>query len=406
MQIYLVGGAVRDQLLGLTVKEHDYVVVGATPQAMLELGFRLVGKDFPVFLHPKTQDEYALARVERKIGPGYTGFSCYAAPDVSLEDDLKRRDLTINAIAETADGHIIDPFGGQQDIAQKILRHVSSAFVEDPVRILRVARFMARFKKLGFSVAQETMILMQTMVASGEINTLVPERVWQEFVKALHETDPQEFIITLRQCGALAILFPELDNLFGIPNPPQWHPEIDTGIHSLLSLEQAAKLTPEGATRFTALVHDLGKGATPPEKWPSHHDHGEKGVNLIKQLCKRYLIPRAYQELAVLTSRYHIDCHRALELKATTLLKLLEKLDAFRRPERFQQFLLACEADFRGRTSFEKKPYPQSAYLLKTYKVAAEVAVQPLLDEGLIGKALGDKLHQRRVAAIKSVRTI
>lgn len=402
MQIYLVGGAVRDKLLGLPVKEHDYVVVGATPQAMLNQGFRLVGKDFPVFLHPQTHDEYALARIERKIGPGYTGFSCYAAPDVTLEDDLKRRDLTINAMAETADGKIIDPFNGQRDLEQKILRHVSPAFEEDPVRILRLARFMSRYKNMGFTIAEETMTLMQQMVTAGEVNALVPERVWQETVKALQEPAPQEFIATLRRCQALAILFPEIDHLFGIPNPPQWHPEVDTGIHVLLTLEQAAHLTSNSTARFAALVHDLGKGATPSAEWPSHHGHGEKGVDLIKQLCKRYLVPRAYQELAILTSRYHIDCHRALELKATTLLKMLEKLDAFRRPDRFKQFLLVCEADFRGRTGFEEKPYPQHPYLLKVYETAAEISIQPLLDQGLTGKALGNKLHQLRVAAIKA----
>lgn len=398
-----MGGAVRDQLLGLPVTEHDHVVVGATPQEMLDQGFRLVGKDFPVFLHPQTHYEYALARIERKTGPGYTGFSCYAAPDVTLEDDLKRRDLTINAMAETSQGEIIDPFGGRKDLAQKILRHVSPAFIEDPVRILRVARFMARFKTLGFRVAEETMTFMQNMVNAREIDALVPERVWQEFVKALQEPSPQEFILTLRQCGALAILFPELDKLFGIPNPPQWHPEIDTGIHSLLCLEQAAKLTTDSVTRFAALVHDLGKGTTPPEQWPSHHDHGEKGVAPIMQLCKRYLIPRVYQDLAVLTSRYHLNCHCALEIKATTLLKLLEKLDAFRRPQRFEQFLIACEADFRGRTGFENKPYPQRDYLLKAFTAAAQVEIQPLLDQGLTGKALGAKLHQCRVSAIKKI---
>ncbi len=403
MQIYLVGGAVRDRLLGLTLKERDYVVVGATPQIMLAQGYKLVGKDFPVFLHPKTQQEYALARVERKIGPGYTGFSCYAAPDVTLEDDLKRRDLTINAIAETSTGEIIDPFGGKNDLQHKILRHVSPAFVEDPVRILRVARFMARFMNLGLTIAPETLLLMQQMVADGEVNALVPERVWQEFAKALQEPSPQEFIVTLRQCGALKILFPELDCLFGIPNPPQWHPEIDSGIHSLLVLEQAARLSPESSTRFAALVHDLGKGLTPAEKWPHHLDHGEKGVLPIKSLCKRYLIPRNYQDLAILTSRYHLLCHCAFELKASTLLKTLEKLDAFRRPERFKQFLLACEADFRGRTGFEEKPYPQNAYFLKIYESALQVTAKSLQDLGLTGKAFGDKLHQRRVAAIKKV---
>jgi len=401
LENYLVGGAVRDQLLGMPVAERDYVVVGATPQQMLALGFRLVGKDFPVFLHPTTHDEYALARTERKIGPGYTGFACYAAPDVTLEDDLARRDLTINAMAQTAAGQIIDPFGGQADLQHKILRHVSPAFVEDPVRILRVARFAARFKQLGFRVAQETMILMQNMVRQGEVNALVPERVWQEFTRALQEQDPQEFIVILRQCGALAILFPELDSLFGIPNPVQWHPEIDSGVHVLMVLMQAARLTTDPATRFAALVHDLGKGATPYASWPSHPGHEERGVGLIKQLAQRYLIPRNFQQLAELTSRYHTHCHRVMELNATTLVKTLENLDAFRRPDRFKQFLIACEADFRGRTGFEEKPYPQREFLQQAYETAAAVAIEPLLAQGFSGQKLGEKLHQQRVAAIK-----
>lgn len=401
METYLVGGAVRDQLLGLPVKERDYVVVGATPQEMLDQGFRLIGKDFPVFLHPQTQAEYALARIERKIGPGYTGFSCYAAPDVTLEDDLKRRDLTINAIAQTSQGHLIDPFGGQQDLQHKILRHISPAFTEDPVRILRVARFAARFKSLGFRIAPETMMLMQHMVQSGEVNALVPERVWQECVRALQEPDPQEFIEVLRDCGALKILFPEIDQLFGVPNPPQWHPEIDTGIHVLMALKQAVTLTSETATRFAVLLHDLGKGTTSPELWPSHHDHGERGIELIKQICKRYLVPRDFQQLAMLTSRYHLYCHKVFDLKATTLLTTLEKLDAFRRPERFQQFLLACEADFRGRLGFENRDYPQRLYMLDALAAAANVAVQPLIDQGYVGPALGHQLHQLRTHAIK-----
>lgn len=401
LEIYLVGGAVRDQLLGRTSTEYDYVVVGATPAQMLALGFRLVGKDFPVFLHPETHDEYALARTERKVGPGYTGFSCYAAPDVTLEEDLKRRDLTINAIAQTNDGQLIDPFHGQEDLNNKILRHVSPAFVEDPVRILRVARFAARFKSLGFHIAAETLVLMQKMVQAGEVNALVPERVWQEFSRALHEPDPQEFIKVLRDCGALAILFPEIDQLFGVPNPSQWHPEIDTGIHVLLVLQQAARLTSDPVVRFAALLHDVGKGTTPKENWPSHPGHEERGTELIKQLARRYLIPQEYRELAILASRYHTHCHRAFELNAGTLIKTLEKLDAFRRPQRFQQFLLACEADFRGRTGFEEKPYPQREFMKKIYEAATQVTIQPLLAQGYSGQVLGNKLHEERVAAIK-----
>lgn len=400
MQIYLVGGAVRDTLLGVEIKERDYVVVGATPQQMLDQGFRLVGKDFPVFLHPKTQDEYALARTERKTGRGYTGFNCYAAPDVTLEDDLKRRDLTINAMAQTNDGKIIDPYNGQRDLEQKLLRHVSPAFVEDPVRILRIARFMARYAHLGFKIARQTLILMQAMVRQGEVNALVAERVWQEFQRALTEPSPQAFITTLRECGALKILFPEIDQLFGVPNPPHWHPEIDSGVHTLMVLEQAVKLTAEPATRFAAIAHDLGKGATPVDVWPSHHDHEERGIALIKQLCQRYLIPRDYQELALLAARYHTHCHKVFELKPTTLLKTLEKLDAFRRPERFQQFLLVCIADTRGRPGHTESLYPQQNYMYQAYEVANAVAIQPLLDRGLTGAALGNALHQARADAI------
>lgn len=401
MKIYLVGGAVRDELLGLPVKERDYVVVGATPEEMLAQGFRLVGKDFPVFLHPETHEEYALARTERKVGPGYKGFTCYAAPDVKLEDDLQRRDLTINAIAQSLEGELIDPYGGQMDINNKILRHVSPAFSEDPVRILRIARFMARFAPLGFTIAPETMQLMQAMVRSGEVNALVPERVWQEFSRALSEAAPQAFITVLRSCGALAILFPELDQLFGVPNPPKWHPEVDTGVHTLMVLEQVAKLTPEPATRFAALMHDLGKGATPMVEWPSHSGHEERGTALIQALCARYLVAREYQDLAILVSRFHTHCHKVTELNATTLLKTLEKLDAFRRSERFQQFLLACEADARGRPGFETVPYPQKEYMQKAFSVAAQVDIKPILERGLTGEALGNAIHAARAKAIE-----
>ena len=401
MQIYLVGGAVRDQLLNYPHKEQDYVVVGATPEQMLAQGYRLVGKDFPVFLHPHTHAEYALARTERKIGPGYTGFTCYAAPDVTLEDDLKRRDLTINAMAQTPDGKIIDPYGGLQDLKNKLLRHVSPAFAEDPVRILRTARFAARYAHLGFTVAAETMQLMRAMVRAGEINALVAERVWQELQRALTEQTPAEFIKVLRACGALKILFPEIEQLFGVPNPPKWHPEIDTGIHTLMALTQAAQLSADPGLRFAALVHDLGKGATPFTEWPSHPGHEERGVELIRALCKRYLVPNDYQELAVLTSRYHTHCHRVSELKPATLLTTLEKLDAFRRPARFKLFLLACEADARGRAGLEHQPYPQRAYMESAFNAAQQVAVQLLIEKGLSGAALGEALHQERVGVIK-----
>lgn len=403
MDIYLVGGAVRDQLLGEPIAERDWVVVGATPQQLIEQGYRQVGKDFPVFLHPKTQEEYALARTERKIGKGYTQFACYAAPDVTLEQDLLRRDLTINAMAQDSGKHIVDPYGGQEDLKNRILRHVSPAFAEDPVRILRVARFAARYARLGFHIAPETLELMRSMVEAKEVDALVPERVWQELQRGLLEPDPQQFFIVLRECGALAVLFPELDQLYGVPNPPKWHPEIDTGIHIELVLKQAALLSPEGPTRFAAALHDIGKGLTPPAEWPSHHGHEEAGVPLVKQLCKRYRAPRDYQALALLVVRYHGDIHRALELRPSTLLNILDAVDAFRRPVRFQQFLLACEADARGRPGFEHQAYPQRERFLQAYQAAEAVSVEPLLAQGLSGAALGQALHQARLKAIKGI---
>jgi tRNA nucleotidyltransferase (CCA-adding enzyme) len=397
-----VGGAVREQLLGLSVKEHDWVVVGATPGQMLERGYRQVGKDFPVFLHPKTHDEYALARTERKTGPGYKGFSCYAAPDVTLEDDLLRRDLTINAMAQDQQGNIIDPYGGQQDIKKRLLRHVSPAFAEDPVRILRVARFAARYASLGFTVAEETLQLMQKMVRAGEVNALVIERVWQELQKALTETQPQRFFEVLRACGALKILFPEIDNLFGVPASPQWHPEVDTGIHTLMVLKRAAELSEVDTVRFAALMHDLGKGLTTPDLWPKHHGHDEAGVAPIKTLCQRYRASKDYQELAVLVSRYHTLCHKIFEAKPSTALKLLEQLDAYRRPQRFEYFLLACQADAQGRTGFEQKAYPQRHYLLSLYNQTAAITAEKFIAQGLQGLAIKQALHNERLRAIKA----
>ncbi len=400
MKIYLVGGAVRDALLNNPIHERDWVVVGANPQEMLDLGYRQVGKDFPVFLHPKTHEEYALARTERKTGRGYTQFSCDASPHVTLEEDLLRRDITINAMAQTDDGNIIDPFNGQQDLKNKILRHVSPAFAEDPVRILRIGRFAARY---GFDIAPETWLLMRQMVREGEVDALVPERVWQEMSRALGEPQPQRFFEVLRTCGALAILLPELDALYGVPNPARWHPEIDSGIHTLMVLEQAARLSTEPVVRFAALLHDLGKGMTPMAGWPSHHGHEALGVPLVKAIAKRYRIPHEYADLAVLVTQYHGHCHDMLKQKPSTVLKLLEHLDAFRRPARFEQFLLACEADARGRPGFENREYPQSTQLQELYRAAASVSIQPLLDRGLENKALGDALHQARVTAIKNL---
>ncbi|MBS1201179.1 MAG: cca [Proteobacteria bacterium] len=353
MEVYLVGGAVRDALLGLPVGERDWVVVGASPEDMEQRGYRAVGRDFPVFLHPETHEEYALARTERKVGRGYRGFEVHCAPDVTLEDDLRRRDLTINAMARDAGDRLVDPYGGRADIEHKLLRHVSEAFAEDPVRILRVARFAARFAPLGFSVAPATVALMRSMVDSGEVDALVPERVWQETHKALTEPRPDAFLAVLRDCGALARIFPELDALWGVPQPPRWHPEIDTGVHMLLVMQAAARLTDNPRVRFAALLHDLGKGETPPDAWPRHIGHEDRGARLVRQLSDRLRVPTDFRHLAELTARWHGLAHRALELKASTILQLLEHCDALRRPDRFREFLLACEADFRGRTGWE-----------------------------------------------------
>jgi tRNA nucleotidyltransferase (CCA-adding enzyme) len=404
MDIYLVGGAVRDKRLGLTPKERDWVVVGATPAEMLALGYRQVGKDFPVFLHPKTHDEYALARTERKTAPGYTGFAVHAAPDVTLEQDLLRRDLTINAMAETPEGKLIDPFNGLDDLRKGWLRHVSPAFVEDPVRILRLARFAARFANRGFRVAPETVALMREMVNAGEVDALVPERVWAETERALGEAHPARFFEVLRECGALAVLFPEIERLFGVPQPPEHHPEIDTGVHTFMVLEQAARLSDETAVRFAALVHDLGKGTTPPEEWPKHIEHEARGVPLVEALCQRLRAPKAYRELAVAVTRFHLHYHRAAELRPDTLLKTLQALDAFRRPERFQQFLLACEADSRGRPGFEDLEFEQSGILRRALAAAVSVNADDLLAEGITGPALGEALNQRRLQAIRRIR--
>ncbi|ABA56915.1 multifunctional CCA addition/repair protein [Nitrosococcus oceani] len=398
MEVYLVGGAVRDKLLGRPVKERDYVVVGTTPANLLAQGYRPVGKDFPVFLHPQTQEEYALARTERKTGPGYKGFEVDAAPDVTLEEDLQRRDLTINAIAEAADGSLLDPFGGQQDLARGILRHVSPAFAEDPVRILRAARFAARF---NFKVAPETLALMEAMVTAGEADHLVPERVWRELERALGESYPRRFFEILRACGALARIFPEIECLFGVPQPRRYHPEIDTGIHTLKVLEIAAHLSSDTQVRFAALTHDLGKGQTPSHEWPHHYGHGERGVALVLTLCQRLRVPKAYQALAVQVARYHNLVHQAQELRPGTILKLLNRVDAFRRPSRFEQFLLACEADARGRSGLENRPYPQANQLRLAFRAAAAVTARPLVAAGLRGEAIAEQLQQQRIKAIK-----
>ena len=397
MEIYTVGGAVRDALLGLPVVDRDYVVVGATPEQMTALGYQPVGQDFPVFLHPQTHEEYALARTERKSGSGYKGFTVYASPEVTLEEDLHRRDLTINAIAQDASGQLIDPYGGQADLQARLFRHVSAAFAEDPVRILRVARFAARFH--DFSVAPETLALMRWMVAAGEIDALVPERVWQELSRGLMETRPSRMFRLLRECGALARLLPEVDCLFGVPQPPQHHPEIDTGVHVMLVVDWSARQGCSLPVRFAALCHDLGKGATPPEKWPSHHGHEGKSVDLVRTLSERIRVPADCRELAIAVARDHGNVHRAFELRPATVIELLERVDAFRRPQRFEEFLQACECDFHGRPGWETRPYPQSDYLRQGLQAAlridaAEIARQA--DPARIRQAI----HQARVAAV------
>ena len=404
MKTYLVGGAVRDELLGYPFKEKDWVVVGATIDDMITAGYQQVGKDFPVFLHPKTKEEHALARTERKTAAGYKGFEVHASPEVTLEEDLIRRDLTINAIAKDETGEFIDPYDGITDINNKILRHVSDAFAEDPVRILRIARFMARYAHLGFSVASDTMVLMQNMVAAGEVDALVPERVWQEMEKALSERTPMSFIETLRECGALKRILPELDCLWGVPQPEEHHPEIDTGIHTMMVLEQACKLSDDPQVRFAALVHDLGKGATPKDEWPRHINHEARGADIVKIVCQRLRIPNDYRDLAERTARFHLHYHRALELKPATVVKTLEQLDAFRKPERFEKFLLASEADARGRPGYENKNLPQADYFRQTLAVSREVNVSELRDLGFENMALANKIKEVRIDAVKKLK--
>ena len=404
-QVYLVGGAVRDQLLGLPVKERDWVVVGADEGILLTQGFKRVGRSFPVFLHPKTREEYALARTEKKVGVGYQGFICDFHPQVTLEDDLQRRDLTINAIAKTPEGKLIDPYGGMEDIKNKRLRHVSLAFAEDPVRILRVGRFMARLAPLGFTVAPETLALMQQMVAAGEVDALVPERVWQEMERALGEADPTQFFEVLRACGALSRLFPALDKLWGVPQPAVHHPEIDTGVHTMMVLSMATRLSSDKTVRFAALCHDLGKGETSPEHWPKHHGHEEKSAILLAAWCRQYGVPNEYRDLALAVAEYHGLYGRAFELKPRTVLSLLESIGAFKKPERLRQFILACEADARGRQGKEHDHYPQSDYLQAAFKAVESVNAQDLIAQGFSGAALGEAIRRERLKAIKLLQS-
>ena len=404
MKVYLVGGAVRDELLGRSVRERDWVVVGSTPQAMLDAGYRQVGRDFPVFLHPATGEEYALARTERKTARGYRGFELQFSPDVTLEDDLRRRDLTINAIARAPDGSLIDPCGGARDLEARVLRHVSEAFSEDPVRILRIARFQARFQPLGFTVAPETLARMRAMVASGEVDALVPERVWQETDRALAEPAPEAWLRSLRECGALAHILPEVDALYGVPQPEKWHPEIDTGLHMELVLQAAADLTAEPRIRFAALMHDLGKGRTPRSQWPTHRGHEQRGVALVREVAERLRVPTDYRELAELASLWHGHAHRALELRPRTTLELLEACDAMRRPERFRELLLACEADFRGRGGRRQRSYPQAAHLERSLATVLSATLTTADREGRSGEEIGKLLRRRRLAALRAAK--
>lgn len=401
MEIYLVGGAVRDALLGLPVQDRDWVVVGATIEEMLARGFRQVGKDFPVFLHPESHEEYALARTERKTGSGHTGFTVHASPDVSLEEDLQRRDLTINAISQAEDGSYVDPFDGRADLEARLLRHVSGAFTEDPLRVLRVARFAARFAHLGFRVADETLALMRQMSRGGELDTLVGERVWQELSRALTEPSPQVFLEVLRACDALQVILPEVDALYGVPQPEKYHPEVDTGLHIELCLQQARALSDDSVVLYATLVHDVGKGATDPKKWPSHVGHEHLGLAGLKAIHARLPVPKEHAQVATLVCEHHTKLHRVRELRPTTLLKLLESLDAIRRPERLEKFLLACEADARGRTGLEHRDYPQGDYLR-----AVLAAVQTVNNREALAaspdKAPADVIQRARLNAIKS----
>lgn len=406
MKTYLVGGSVRDELLGLPVKDHDYVVVGSSPEAMARLGYRPVGKDFPVFLHPRSQEQYALARTERKVSRGYKGFEVYAAPEVTLQEDLARRDLTINAIAKDQDGNIIDPFSGVADLEAGLLRHVSPAFSEDPVRVLRTARFAARF---GFRIALETLALMNEMVHNGEVDALVPERVWQEFARGLMEHKPSRMFYALRECGALTRIMPEVDALFGVPQPAQHHPEIDTGVHSMLVIDYAASQNYSLPVRFAALTHDLGKGTTPQQEWPRHIGHEARSVQLIRDLCERIRTPNDERGLALLAARYHGDVHRAAELRPTTIADMLQAVDAYRKPERFEEFLQVCACDFHGRPGYAEKPYPQAERLHAAFSAAQSVdagaiaagLASTITDPACLPLAINTKIRETRIAKIK-----
>ena len=404
MDLYLVGGAVRDKLLNYPFSERDWVVVGATPDELIHKGFQQVGSDFPVFLHPETKEEYALARTERKSGVGYKGFQFFADTSVTLEQDLSRRDLTINAIAEDNEGNLIDPYNGQKDLNEKTLRHVSEAFAEDPLRVLRVARFAARYQHLGFTIAAETLSLMTEITASGELQYLTAERVWVETEKALRERSPRTYIEVLRQCNALKALFPEIDRLFGVAQRADYHPEIDTGIHVLMALDQATALDNDTATRFAVLVHDLGKGITPKDVLPKHTGHEERGVQLVNDLCDRLKVPNRYRDLAVSVSRYHLLCHKAPTLRPKTILKILNGVGALRQPEKLAQFIRCCESDARGRLGFENTTYKSGIWLTKVFNAIQTIDNQEFIQQGLSGKALGEAIDRKRQQIISDFK--
>lgn len=402
MQIYLVGGAVRDELLGYPFKDEDYLVTGATIKEMEQLGYQQVGKAFPVFLHPETHNEYALARTERKSGSGYTGFVCDFDPNITVEQDLERRDLTINAMAKAQDGTIVDPYGGQKDLEARLLRHVSPAFEEDPLRVLRVARFAARYHHLGFSVANDTMELLKAMVNNGELEDLVAERVWQETESALSEQSPEIYFEVLRACGALKVILPELDKLWGVPNPAKWHPEIDSGVHTMMVLQQACLQSKDLTVRFAALCHDFGKALTPPDNWPHHHGHEKLGIKPIKAVCERLKVPNECRDLALIMSEYHTHTHKAFELKPSTIVKLFDTIDAWRKPQRFEKFLMTCTADMRGRTGFEQAEYKQVDFLKAMFEAANKVDVKSIVDAGYKGAEIREQLTKQRVDAVKN----
>ena len=405
MHIYLVGGAVRDSLLNHPSSENDWVVVGATPKQMTDQGFKPVGKDFPVFLHPKTKEEYALARTERKSGHGYKGFEFYTSQEVTLEQDLIRRDLTINAMAQDNSGNIIDPYGGQKDLEKKILRHVSDAFTEDPLRVLRIARFAARYHHLGFTIADETMDLLKSIVAKGEMEFLVSERVWKETSRALKEQSPQIFIEVLKQCGALAEILPEIDALFGVPQRADYHPEVDTGVHTLMALEQSVKISNCGAVRYSVLVHDVGKALTPDAVLPSHTGHESTGLPVVKAMCERLGVPNHYSQLAMAVTEYHLHSHKARELKPATILKLFQNIGALRDKNRLQDFLFCCEADARGRAGFEDITYLPKKYLMDALEAVQQADISDLVAKGLEGAEIGKQLKQRQIAQLTAFKS-